>query len=125
MKKILLALAIICTFSTISTAGEPVSETNNEIKMNLDSLKSGIAETDSLLKALEQQQQEMMKRQQDEMLEKSLEQNQRNLERFLAEQKAREKQNAKRLWIRGGLLVIVLISLVVSRIQRNKKKAEG
>jgi hypothetical protein len=124
MKKTLLALAIVCTFSIVSTAGEPVSETNNEIKMDLDSLKSGIEETDSLLKALEQQQQEMMKRQQDEMLEKSLEQNQRNLERFLAEQKAREKQNTKRLWIRGGLLLVAVIALIVSRVQRKKKAEE-
>ena len=121
MKKILLAFGALTLLSPLSHAGEPQIKSNEELKIDLDSLQAGLQKTDSLLKDLEAKREEMMQRQKDEMLEKSMEQNQRNLERFMADQKAREEKNSRRLWIRGGLLVVLLISFVVSRVQRKKK----
>lgn len=112
----ILGLCMACSFSC--QAGEPQGNLNAK----LDSLDKQIEALDSDMQQFYQQQEEMRKKQQDEMLEKSLEQNQRNLERFLAEDEARKKKQRRSAWIRGIGLGAVLLSLIISRIRKSKSK---
>ncbi len=120
MKYLVLAFTLMFMHSPVTQA-EDVRQSNDELRINLDSLQANMARTDSLLQILEEKQEELMQKQQDEMLEKSLEQNQLNLERFLADQQARKKESNRRLVYRGGILVISLIVLIVSQVQRRRK----
>jgi len=60
-----------------------------------------------------------------ENMERFLEQNQRNLEAFMAEQNARQEQQRKRLWIRGGVLLVLVITMVVNFIRRRRSRQES
>ncbi|MCB9261500.1 MAG: hypothetical protein H6607_03930 [Flavobacteriales bacterium] len=119
-KLILMVTVLIISFPKSGICGEPPTmEMDEEIEQLKQKIDETTAQTDSLNQAIEEMSQAERKAQMEEFIE----QNKRNLDSFMAEQQAREKKNNTRLFIRLGLLVITIIALIVSRV--NKKKAQA
>lgn len=57
----------------------------------------------------------------DSLIKESLEQNNRNLDAFMAMQKEREAKEKKRMYIRIGLGIFFLAVLVFGLIRKNRK----
>ena len=80
---------------------------------------------DSISKSLDRMLEQTTEDLKKENMERFLEQNQRNLEAFMAEQNARQEQQRKRLWIRGGVLLVLVITMVVNFIRRRRSRQES
>lgn len=88
--------------------------------------------TDSFVRAIDSSRKAMNERlreQQDSFyklqVKQSLEQNSRNLDRFLADMKEREKKERRQMYIRLGLGVAFLAVLIVGLLRRRKQAAEN
>ena len=80
---------------------------------------------DSISKSLDRMLEQTTEDLKKENMERFLEQNQRNLEAFMAEQNARQEQQRTRLWIRGGVLLVLVITMVVNFIRRRRSRQES
>jgi hypothetical protein len=97
-----------------------------------DKIKSTEMNTDTLIKQMEERRKSMdssmnayYKMQDSINLKRTLEQNNRNLDAFMAEQRARKERETRGLWIRGGILLLALGVMIYSFIRRRKKKANS
>jgi len=91
----------------------------------LDSIDMRMKDLDSISKSLDRMLEQTTEDLKKENMEHFLEQNQRNLEAFMAEQNARQEQQRKRLWIRGGVLLVLVITMVVNFIRRRRSRQES
>lgn len=91
----------------------------------LDSIDMMMKDLDSISKSLDRMLEQTTEDLKKENMERFLEQNQRNLEAFMAEQNARQEQQRKRLWIRGGVLLVLVITMVVNFIRRRRSRQES
>ena len=94
-------------------------------RQGLDSIEEMMADLDSISKSLDRMIEKTTKDLQDENMKQFQEQNIRNLEAFMAEQNARNEQQKKRLWIRGGVLLVLVITMVYNFIRHRRAKREA
>jgi uncharacterized protein YxeA len=77
-----------------------------------DSVSDTIKQTDSLFK-----------KQQDENLQRSPEQNNQNSDAFLKEQKERDKKQKQQIYLRIAMGIFFLILLIAGLLRRRKSRA--
>jgi hypothetical protein len=88
-----------------------------KFRVDLDKLKKQIDSSTKMMDSLTNAQ---FKRMQDEELQRSMEQNSRNLDSFLRLQKEREAKQKKQMYIRLGIGVLFLGVLVVGLMRRRR-----
>jgi hypothetical protein len=123
MKKVILFLLILTAFSAEaqhkSHKNPDTIGTLKPLDLNLDKLQREIDSTnkitDSLMKA-------STKRMMDEDVKRMTENNERNLNAFVAMQKERERKQRQSMWIRLALGGTFLIVFLVGLARRRKKK---
>ncbi len=116
-----ITLTLLLTFTSIHAhAGESLVTTKVEA-LNTDSLDLAIEKLDSDMKAFYNQLEEANKRSNEEILEQDLKNNERNLDRFIQEQNAQKKKNSNRLWIKVGLLAIIVIGYIIRKRKKPKE----
>ena len=112
MKKLLLLIILFA-----GTAGAQKKDTGYQ-QLDPDRLLKQIDSsrkvTDSLMEA-------QSRRMQEEELQRTLEQNNRNLDSFVQMQREREARAKKAMWMRLGLGVFFAAVLVVGLVRRRKK----
>jgi len=91
----------------------------------LDSIDIMMKDLDSISKSLDRMMEKTVEDLKEENMKQFQEQNMRNLEAFMAEQNARQEQQRKRLWIRGGVLLVLVITMVVNFIRRRRSRRES
>jgi len=116
MKRIgiaLILIGLILPLSTQISAQNDLTKEIEEMNRRTDSMNRSI---DSLNESINK----MFEEENDRMLKEQLEQNQRNLEEFARRQAEQNEKTKKRLWLKGGGLVAVIIAMVVGRLRRRK-----
>ena len=65
----------------------------------------------------------LMKKQQDEISENTLKQNEQNLNSFMKEIKERQRKEKQQMYLRLGLGLLFLVVLIIGLLRRRKRKA--
>lgn len=116
-------IAVGCT--SVIAQDETADDLSDKIEsqqLNLDSIDKMMADLDSVSKSLDEMMEKQVEDLAKENMKQTLEQNQRNLDAFIAEQNAKHERDKKRLWIRGAGLLVVLVVMIANFIRRRRAK---
>lgn len=116
MKFLAAFLILLYTFTGYSQE-KNTSITDLDIEKIRRQRDSSMKRMDSLLAA-------STERMQDQNFQQTMEQNERTLNSFVAEQKERRKRSEKSMWISGSMLVFG-IGMSIAGILRRKKKSKS
>jgi len=119
MKKVLLIAILLNLIAFHGIAGEPPTE-NGAIDQT--ELNEGMKSLDSQIKAMNAQIEEQQQKLQEEQLKSYNEQNLKNLNEFVAKQDEVNRKKKRSNYIRAGLLLVMAVSFIISRISRKKAK---
>lgn len=119
MKKLLILIVLFnCTY-LIGFSGEPPVE--NEL-IDQTELNEGLEKLDSQMEALNAQIEEQQKKLYEERMKSYNEQNIKNLNEFVARQNEQNEKKKRSNYIRLGMLLVLAVSFVISRVARKKAK---
>lgn len=113
MKNYLLSVILFISITTLAQKRDTVYST-----IDVEKLKKQVDSSTNMLDTLFDNQ---LKGMQDKQLERTLEQNSRNLETFMQMQKERQEKEKRAMWIRLGVGVLFLGVLVFGIARRRKK----
>lgn len=113
MRKYLLPAILFISVATIAQKRDSIYS-----PIDLEKLKKQVDSSTQMLDTLFDNQ---LKRMQDKELERTMEQNSRNLESFIQMQREREAKQKRANWIRVGVGVLFLGVLIFGIVRRRKK----
>lgn len=113
MRKYLLPVILFFSMATIAQKRDSIYN-----PIDVEKLKKQVDSSTKMLDTLFDNQ---LKRMQDKALERTMEQNSRNLESFMQIQREREAKQKRDNWIRVGVGVLFLGVLIFGIVRRRKK----